>query len=128
MVNCPAPNWVSRVRFSPMILIMNIMRYIFYKLKYFFQRRFRGWDDRVVYNLDYETFVFLAPRLKRFAELTVTYPAKFKSLDEWKKELNDIVKDMEYTIDNWYSITQKDYDTKKRLINWLHEHLMNLWF
>ena len=37
-------------------------------LKYFWQRRTRGWDDSDLYSLDYTIAKFVLPRLKVFAE------------------------------------------------------------
>lgn len=60
--------------------------------KYKEQRKLRGFDDSELWDLDITIAKFVLPRLKRFIECTTAYPAQeYSSLEEYKKDLNEIV-------------------------------------
>lgn len=113
-----------------MLNITEMIKILYYKLKYFFQRRFRGWDDREIYNLDYTIFVLLNARLKRFKELTTTYPIHCNSLTDWKNEIQVIIDNIEEVVDseNWYFNSNEVYAKKEKVALWLSKNILNLWF
>lgn len=56
------------------------------------QRKLRGFDDSELWDLYRTIAKFVLPRLKRFIECTGAYPSQeYNSLDEYKKDLNEIV-------------------------------------
>ena len=58
------------------------------RIKYFFQRRIRGFDDREIWNLDNSFYRWLYPRLKRFTySKRFGYPEKYGSFEQWRAEL-----------------------------------------
>ena len=71
-----------------------------YELKYFFQRVFRGWDDRETWDLEYEFLKWIFPRLKRFAKISIAYPPRFTE-EEWDNFLNQLLKRVENIILNY---------------------------
>lgn len=127
------------------------------KIKFFFQRLFRGWDDSDTWCLRQVFYKWLRPRLKRFAEITCAYPGteKYPTFESWQGELNERVKQLDYLItDNDIDFTDWSYISKEKLkelkkrynrdtlgINmiaydymakdfhkWFAEHCANLWW
>lgn len=118
------------VRFSPMILKINMLRYIFYKVKYFFQRHVRGWDDREVWNIDWSFFNWLHERLKKYRELSITIPPD-KTEKEWEKELYVVITKLEIiTIEENFFDDERIIikEMKKAVLEWFNKNLENLWF
>ncbi len=58
--------------------------------KYWWQRRTRGWDDSVTWNLDKTIAEFAIPRLKRFKEITQTCPNDLTE-EEWNEILDKMI-------------------------------------
>ena len=58
-------------------------------IKFFFQRLFRGFDDSIAWNFDYEFGKWAYPRFKRFREMHHGYPHNTTS-EEWESILEDI--------------------------------------
>jgi hypothetical protein len=53
------------------------------------QRQTQGFDDSELWNLDLTLTAFLAPRLRRFAEITQSHPVDV-SHEEWRDELAEL--------------------------------------
>lgn len=89
------------------------------KIKWFFQRIYRGFDDTETWELDNVFYKWLLPRLKRLAELTVCYPHSYKTFEDWEAELNYRCKQLELIIEydyNEYDFSCRDYITDEQLI------------
>lgn len=120
------------------------------KIRFWWQRRTRGWDDSETWSLDDQFYSWLLPRLKRFNEVNGAYPFKYKSYKSWEKELKNRIKQLEIIIK--YKYTEWDFDDKywlnqiknkenKNNINslayykclenfnkWIGENINNLWW
>lgn len=112
------------------------------KIKFFWQRLTRGWDDSETWSLDQTILKFIYPRLHRFAELTVCYPDGYKTLEDWKNELFKRSYQLKLLID--YSDTEYEYKsdeyevTKDRMLayykdfdewmNWFNNNIGHLWW
>ena len=59
-------------------------------IKYFFQRRLRGWDDSDTWSIPYTTAKLLLPRMKRFKILANGYPMDM-TVEEWYVILDKII-------------------------------------
>lgn len=68
-------------------------------VKYFFQRRTRGWDDSETWSLDFHMAKFLVPRLKRFKQLNCAYPYGL-TFEEWEQELDEMIFAFEWYADD----------------------------
>lgn len=70
------------------------------RIKRFFQRIIRGWDDSDTYSLDDTFYKWLLPRLKRFKELNICYPIdeKYPTFESWDDELNDRIIELDLII------------------------------
>jgi len=58
--------------------------------KFPWQRLTRGFDDSATWNFDETCSRWVAPRLRRFRELTIRCPSELKS-EEWLSILDDMV-------------------------------------
>jgi hypothetical protein len=65
------------------------------KMRYWWQRRTRGWDDSVTWSLDAEIARFVAPRLKRFKELNNGHPCDMTA-EQWDEIIDKIIWTMEF--------------------------------
>lgn len=98
------------------------------KIKFFFQRVIRGWDDSETWSLDYEFYKWLLPRLKRFEELTIAYPGteKYPTLESWKKEIKNRCRQLELLIkDDWKCFDDGTYEDFHK---WFAEEAGWLWW
>ena len=80
-------------------------------LKFWFQRRIRGWDDSCTWNLDTSLSSLILPRLKRFKVLTNGWPDNhFKTMEEWEEAIDKMI----YSFTFYSEEKQYDcYDTKE---------------
>lgn len=123
-------------------------------IKFFFQRRIRGFDDSETWNLDMQFYKWVYPRLKRFAEISIVYPTNYDNSEDWKKELHKRIIQLEYIINtnefefnNWNYIPEFElknlekkgcselvvnsiaYDYLVKDFNaWFAENLQKLWW
>ena len=58
--------------------------------RHFWQRRYRGFDDSVTWNLDVEMARWLLPRLRRFREITICHPVTLTE-KQWDKYLDEMM-------------------------------------
>lgn len=59
------------------------------KIRFFFQRRIRGWDDSDTWDMDDTFYKWVYPRLIRFKELTNGYPDEYLTYEDWISEINN---------------------------------------
>ncbi|MCK5612441.1 hypothetical protein KAR91_61785 [Candidatus Pacearchaeota archaeon] len=67
-------------------------------VRFWWQRRTRGWDDSDTWSLDDSLTTWLLPRLKRFKEVNNAYPSRITDEHEWDAILNRMIESLE-----WYS-------------------------
>ena len=96
---------------------------------YWWQRRTRGWDDTVTWNLDQQLAQWLAPRLKRFQELNNGHPYEF-TWKKWNEKLEEMIWSVEYYAKNAYSIDcdKKEYERAQRGLQEVMKYLNCLWW
>ena len=116
------PNWKSdRIRL--------IKRWF----KHFWQRRTRGWDDRETWNLDYSLALIIAPRLKRFKELTHCHPMDI-TMNQWYNVLDKMIFTFEKLADDeyqWPGIGDNSEETIKAVEEGrelFHKYYHDLWW
>lgn len=87
------------------------------KIKYFFQRRFRGFDDSETWALDWTFYEWLYPRLKRFQEVNCCYPHNYKSFEKWDNELKKRIEQLHklLTTDE-FDFDELKYIPKKKMV------------
>lgn len=92
-----------------------------YKIKHFFQRMFRGFDDTETWDLDTQFYKWLYPRLKRFTEITKAYPVSYDNPQQWRDELTKRVEQLSYLskydelgFEDWSYIPKKELEELKK--------------
>jgi hypothetical protein len=70
---------------------------MFRHIKWWWQRRTRGFDDRELWNLDVTIAKFILPRLKRYKDMTSGAPSGLYQI-EWGLILSDIIQAFEYIV------------------------------
>ena len=80
-------------------VIVDCLYMLIDKIKYFFQKIFRGFSDQETWNLDTGILEYVYPRLKRYKEIAFGWPTDFESEEEWKEVLDKIILWIEYQID-----------------------------
>lgn len=94
------------------------------KLKYFWQKRTRGWSDDELFNLDYEIAKFVLPRLKGFRANVVGWPSEIhracgeddaKAKAQWEVELDQMIKAFEIVSNGGSCIDSKIKEVQKGL-------------
>lgn len=85
-------------------------------IKFFFQRKIRGFDDSETWDLDTQFYKWIYPRLKRFTEITMAYPMSYDNCKAWQEELNKRVKQLEIiTKQNEFEFSDLSYIPAKEL-------------
>ena len=64
-------------------------------IRFFYQRRARGWDDSETWALDTSLSRLIVPRLKRFKELNDGFPAELTE-QKWNEILDEIIWSFEW--------------------------------
>lgn len=64
-------------------------------IRFWWQRRTRGWDDSETWSLDYSLPKVILPRLKRFRDLTIGTPGEL-SPDDWNNMLDKMIAAFEF--------------------------------
>ncbi len=98
--------------------------------KYKKQRVSRGFDDSETWSLDETIASFILPRLKRYKEINIAYPATDgMTFDKWNEIVDEIIKTFEFikcSRDKWGSNQE---ETKKKMAEIDHGlHLFAEWF
>ena len=100
------------------------------EVKYFFQRLIMGYDDSELWNMDLSFYRWLYPRLKRFAEVSDTYPSQYKNIEEWKGEISRIVKLLEKIVieEHFFEVDASIDKDKQEVLDWFHDNIDHLWW
>ncbi len=88
---------------NPKYLIPRTISNCKYEIKWAWQRVFRGYDDRLIWNLHSYLSDYLPVIVRRLAKIAHGYPssinkkskANFKNIGDWKKTLEKIAKGFE---------------------------------
>ena len=94
------------------------------KIKWFWQRLTRGFDDTELWNLDNTIAEFVLPRLKAFRNYTKGFPVEFNSLEEWQEAIDKMIFFFENIIDDeWFWKTEHTKEELLELEKKMHECL-----
>lgn len=61
------------------------------RIKFFYQRGKRGYSDQDVWSMDWWFFSVVIPMLKQLRDTKQGYPSKFKTPEEWDRELDTMI-------------------------------------
>jgi hypothetical protein len=99
------------------------------ELKFWWQRRTRGWDDSVTWNMDVAFANYILPRLKYFRDNHMGYPPKLGSDEAWIATLDKMIRSFELVIEYEGILWAKrkellEFDEGIKLFA---EYYLNLW-
>lgn len=77
---------------------LNFIKEIPFQIKWWWQRRVRGWDDRDIWSLDITIAKFVLPRLKYLREHHCGYPCDLQEI-EWDMILDEVIESFELIIE-----------------------------
>lgn len=109
------------------------LRHIKYELKYAWQRAWRGYDDSMVFNLDYGFVELYREILKDFKKNLHGYPGTTTE-EEWD-DVDDVLDEIIGSLDRiYYVLFKSDNDDadlveqeKDRFFELFKEHFWSLW-
>lgn len=64
-------------------------------IRFFVQRKIRGWDDSDTWSLDYQIAKFALPRLKRFKDISPIVPNNLTE-EKWNEILDSMIFFLQY--------------------------------
>ena len=85
------------------------------EIKYFFQRVFRGWDDRETWDLEYEFLKWILPRLKRLKKISIAYPPHY-TVRGWDAFLEGIIARTEKVLLNHQKMAHMNLDEEEEFV------------
>lgn len=110
--------------------LFNRLRYKPWKreLKFFWQRRTRGWDDGDTFSLDHSLSQLIAPRLKRFKEITIDYPVD-ETEKKWNQKLDKMIAAFEFAgSEARWNAPPEEFKKHQEGINLFAKHFFGLWW
>ncbi len=98
-------------------------------IRFWWQRRTRGWDDSVTWNLDQQIAAWMAPRLRRFRELNNGF-AHDTTFEKWDAELDEMIWSAEWYAANAYENdkSKDDWERATKGLRVVMERLPELWW
>ena len=82
-------------------------------LKYFYQRKTRGFSDKETWNVQHEFAKWVVPRLKRFKEVNNGYPYELTE-EEWDNVLDEIIEGFSIVAsDNYWGLSDIENDKER---------------
>jgi len=107
------------------------------KIKFWWQRRTRGFDDSELWNLDYTIAKFIGPRLRAYKELNRcgvprVYPSHWSeeaTVNWWEHELETIARAFELLVeeDVSYSFSEENAEVIKKGLKLFAKRFNHLW-
>lgn len=95
-------------------------------IKFWFQRRIRGWDDSETWSLDYTIAKFILPRLKRYKEICKSHPCTFNE-ENWNEALDEMIYAMERSV-NRFNDFDTDWDRQQKGLALFFKYFNDLWW
>ncbi len=97
-------------------------------IRFWWQRRTRGWDDGDTFSLDHSLAKVILPRLKRFKEVTIAHPSDM-SEKEWEEKLDKMIAAFEFagSEERWMA-KPEEYTKHQEGINLFAEYYWALWW
>lgn len=96
-------------------------------IRFWWQRRTRGWDDSETWNLDVTVAEFVLPRLRRFKEVAITLPLEMSEA-EWAEELDCMIAAFEFVAsDSNFTFTPWD-ESVQRGLELFGKRFIHLWW
>jgi hypothetical protein len=97
------------------------------KIKFFYQRMTRGWDDSETWSLDYSLSKLILPRLLRFKELRDPIVL---STGDWDSDMNKMIAAFEFlgSEERWNCYDNNKWNEVQEGVDLFAKHYVNLWW
>lgn len=114
-------------KFGPPGFTIRGIEELCFKIKYWWQRRTRGYDDLEVWNPYIYIARFAIPRLKAYRKNLHGHPVNLNSMEEWEAIIDKIILSLEEAVDddNWVPVDQ--VERHQEGLNLFGEYFENLW-
>lgn len=97
-------------------------------IKFWWQRRTRGWDDSETWSLDASLAKLIIPRLKRFREVTIAYPHEL-TFKEWQSILDKMIDSFEwFASDARFDYKPGEYEKAQEGVELFAKYYGGLWW
>ncbi len=98
------------------------------RIKHFWQRKTRGWDDSDLWHLDHTLAKWLAPRLERFRDVTISRPVDMP-LSEWEDILDEMVWTFKFlgSEDRWSCFDDEEWERVDKGLDLFGKYYRDLW-
>lgn len=96
-------------------------------IKYWWQRRTRGWDDSDVWCLRTTFAAYAAPRLERMAQVTDTHPP-FYTFEQWVERLNTMAVAFGIIADDDFADDAESIALVERGLDYFRKDFFDLWW
>jgi hypothetical protein len=96
-------------------------------VRFWWQRRTRGFDDAELWNLDFTFCEFIIPRLKAFRSRVCSYPVPAGSLEEWEKILDKMIFALELWVNRNGWVKDEDKEKYEEGKDLFFKYFFTLW-
>lgn len=95
-------------------------------IKYWWQRRTRGWDDKDTWSLDITFLEWFLPRVKRLHEIRKGwFTLEPKDIEEW----DEMIAGFEFYLKDPFGYTgSEQYKVLQRSLDLFKKHFLSLWW
>lgn len=93
------------------------------RIKYFFQRAIRGYDDECIYSIDYEFCDRYIKILSHYKDINKPHPYSITH-EEWNNVIAEMINDLVYIKDNMFKVSSKEEQEK---LTEVKNNFMLLW-
>lgn len=70
------------------------------QIKWFYQRRTKGFSDNETWDLYHNVCCYILPRLKHLRDNVHGHPMEFKDIEEWQSKIDTMIKSFEIVKDD----------------------------
>ena len=97
--------------------------------KHWWQRLTRGFDDSETWSLDQTLATYIVPRMKRFRDVTISFPADHDSLEHWVETLDQIIEGFELIADDptTFDRTPEQNAKIEQSLDLFRQYFFHLW-
>ena len=98
-------------------------------VRFFIQRLTRGWDDSETWSLDHSFAKMIAPRLRRFREITIATPPD-KTPDEWTVILDTMIEGFKFIGSEEFFLTddEEKHEVARKALDLFSQNYYDLWW
>ena len=103
-------------------------RWIPRSVRFWWQRRTRGFDDSATWSLDSTVSEFVLPRLRRFKAVNIAHPGSLTP-EEWDQMLDKMIAAFEFgASEERWAANQAAYDAHQEGLDLFARYFWDLWW